>query len=359
MSIITNIDSRRIELLKAFKLTLLEYVNRKSLEREDLQDLIGNLNNVQLMLDFHRDHISLVIMLISIREEDLCLRNLPWIYHTYHNQGFSYKFFEMDFKLWIDSVEYVTGYNEIKSILHIHERMLLDHERSIIKSEEYKPHWDHRSLTDTQISFLESLLKGDQKSFNDLSNSYIKSKNDLESYYADIVTPVMYAVGGLWELGEISVAEEHLASAIVSRVLATHYQYMEYSFERKGKVVICSSANEYHEIGAWITANMFEAEGWDVHYLGANVTISDLESIIKKIEPKILGLSVSMAYNYEIAEEIIERIRSNTVLKDLKIILGGSLFSIYPELCRYSKADYVAKTFKESLHYSNKLLTDD
>ena len=40
----------------------------------------------------------------------------------------------------------------------------------------------------------------------------------------DLVEPVMYRVGELWEEGSASVSQEHVATAVVSRAMASAYQ---------------------------------------------------------------------------------------------------------------------------------------
>lgn len=60
----------------------------------------------------------------------------------------------------------------------------------------------------------------------------------------------MYEIGLLWEKGLISVAQEHLATSIVMRIMS--YLYMDFILveNTKGKAIITASANEYHEIRA-------------------------------------------------------------------------------------------------------------
>lgn len=79
----------------------------------------------------------------------------------------------------------------------------------------------------------------------------------------------MYEVGNLWERGEISVAEEHLASSIISRIMSTIYSKFITFENTRGKAVVTATANEFHKLGSRIVADSLEMNGWDVNHLGS------------------------------------------------------------------------------------------
>ncbi|MGC8779201.1 MAG: cobalamin-dependent protein, partial [Candidatus Caldatribacteriaceae bacterium] len=58
-----------------------------------------------------------------------------------------------------------------------------------------------------------------------------------------------------------------------------------------------------------MTADLLEAEGWNVLYLGANTPQKELLRLLKRVKPKILGISVTMVFNLLQAEEIITCLR--------------------------------------------------
>ncbi|MCP3924396.1 MAG: hypothetical protein GY714_17615 [Desulfobacterales bacterium] len=81
----------------------------------------------------------------------------------------------------------------------------------------------------------------------------MNESHDIESYYLEIIQPLMYEVGILWGRGDISVAQEHLASANVLRVIATTSLKLRPE-TKKGSIVITSAPNNFHKIDACIGA---------------------------------------------------------------------------------------------------------
>ncbi len=72
----------------------------------------------------------------------------------------------------------------------------------------------------------------------------------------------LYDVGELWEQGKISVAGEHLATAISEGLLHLSYPRL-FAAPRSGRLaVVAASVGERHQFGARMVADMFELHGW-------------------------------------------------------------------------------------------------
>lgn len=348
-----SIDNETKQIFEKFKNSFLAYVNRAFLENYNLEELIGGLHNVQIMLDKHRNHIAFISILIKIGCENLLIETLPWVYRSYHRQGFSYDYFDAEFKLWLESFEKIAYEYDLETVVRLYRQIISLHKNNIELAENFQPSWKSSSLSSEQKDFMEVLIKGDQKTVFSMSDDYFEKGALMSHFYKELVTPVMYGIGDLWEKGIISVGEEHLASSLMSRILARSHSRRDLPAPTKGKIIICSSANEFHELGAWMTANIFEEDGWDVTYLGSNTPVKDLESLMLKFKPQFLGLSVTMTFNLDAVEDVINRIRSHRELDDTKIILGGNIFSFIPELKNYITADYIAESFEDALTYAS------
>lgn len=354
MNDLISIDERTISQLVKHKSSLLEYVNKQILKREDLETLIGGMHNLQLMLENHRNHIDFITMVVKIGNSDLLLNTLPWVYHSYHSQGFAYDYFSIELNLWRDSLIGKIEGCDFEPLIRIYQNMIDLHSENIKSSEDFQPQWDMSKLTPEQRDFCDSLIQGNQHRVMVKTDRFFEKGGTLSDFYLKLVAPAMFTIGHYWESGTISVAEEHLASSIISRVLARKIDGHIHQNPTKGKIIVCASSNEYHEIGARMTANVFEDEGWDVTYLGANTPIRDLESFMMRVKPSFLGLSVTMVFNLESVKELIQKIKSNRDLADTKIILGGSIFQNYPELKEFVSADYVATGFADALKYADR-----
>lgn len=150
-------------------------------------------------------------------------------------------------------------------------------------------------------------------------------------------------------MGKISVVEEHLASSIVSRVLAAIYSQV-FDFEyTKGKALITATANEFHEIGSRIVADSLELDGWEVDHLGVDTPIEDLLDLLTQKQPFFLGLSVAIPFNVDSAIETINRIKEKPELRDMKVLIGGKAFNDNPGLWKETGADTWCKDSNEAI----------
>ena len=133
-------------------------------------------------------------------------------------------------------------------------------------------------------------------------------------------------MGELWETNRISVAKEHLATAITEGLLNLTYPRL---FERtsnqsrKTSVISCA-ANEFHQIGGKMVADLFELNGWNGHFLGANTPVDHMLEYIQETKPELVGLSLSVYFNIESLKKGVEAIRTN--FKNLDIFVGGQAF---------------------------------
>ena len=67
--------------------------------------------------------------------------------------------------------------------------------------------------------------------------------------------------------------------------------------------------------GARIVADLLEADGWNVSFLGPNTPHPDIISISKQRQAKMILVSVTMAYNVRRARALIKYIRGNPELR--------------------------------------------
>jgi methanogenic corrinoid protein MtbC1 len=201
--------------------------------------------------------------------------------------------------------------------------------------------------------FLSLLLLGDNQGCLKLVNQSIHSVDDLKHFYLDVVWPAMYQIGLRWESNQISVAEEHLATAIVGRVMASLYPYIAQSTVTRGNVVVSAGPNEFHEVGARMVADFMEMDGWDVTYLGANTPAGEMMNILKRRKPFMVALSVATVFNLGNVRQLIQMINNDQETSAVKVLIGGLAFSDMPQLWQELGADGYAADAESALCISD------
>ena len=172
--------------------------------------------------------------------------------------------------------------------------------------------------------FLNLLITGNRSKCSELAINYLKNDVSIKVLYENIIKNALYEVGELWEYNKISVATEHLASAIVEGILNELY-FKIISNDRINKTVIVSCVeSEFHQIGIKMINDLFEMNGWNSYFLGANTPINELISFAKTIKPDIFAISLSIYFHLPILEKMIPMIRSEFPI--LPILVGGQAF---------------------------------
>lgn len=173
-------------------------------------------------------------------------------------------------------------------------------------------------------SYMDQLRQGNRNGCRSLVEDLIKDDYDIHSIYLDLFQAALYEIGCLWESNQISVAVEHLASAITDELLNLLYPII-FNEEHIGKsAIITCIPNELHQIGARIVTDIFELNGWDGYFLGANTPVNDLLQMVDEKKPDILGLSMSLYMSTPYLEQSLTTL--NTEFPGLPTIVGGQGF---------------------------------
>jgi methanogenic corrinoid protein MtbC1 len=179
------------------------------------------------------------------------------------------------------------------------------------------------SPEETYRRYLESLLAGDSRQCREIFEQWLESV-PLRDLYQDLVQRSLYEVGELWEQGRISVAAEHLATAITESLL-TLAQPRLLAQPRAGKsaVVACIS-REHHQMGGRIVADLLELRGWHSYFLGANVPLSELKALVDEKRPNVVVFSATIAANVDIFIDTVNEIRD--AFPSTPMLAGGQAF---------------------------------
>jgi methanogenic corrinoid protein MtbC1 len=127
----------------------------------------------------------------------------------------------------------------------------------------------------------------------------------------------------LWEQQKISVACEHLATAITERMMSL-VQPQVFVGGCEHSILVACVADEYHQLGARMIADLCELRGWRGYFLGADTPLPDLLRAIEEHQPTVLGLSVSIFLNLPKLLAAIDAVTQK--YSELPILVGGQAF---------------------------------
>ena len=195
-------------------------------------------------------------------------------------------------------------------------------------------------------TYLEALIRGDRHRCRAFVEEMLQDEMNIKDLYVGIFQRSLYRVGELWECNQLSVAREHIATAITESLLPLAYQTIFSAPHCGRKAVVACAANEYHQLGGKMVADIFELNGWDGYFLGAGTPEADLLTFVDEKKPDMLCLSLSVYSGMRGLIKLLESVRGE--FAGLPVIVGGQAFRWggVDLVTAYSGVRYVSSIFE-------------
>jgi DNA-binding transcriptional MerR regulator/methylmalonyl-CoA mutase cobalamin-binding subunit len=132
--------------------------------------------------------------------------------------------------------------------------------------------------------------------------------------------PFAREVGARWERGELSVAEEHAATAALRAVLAGALRSRPPA--GAAALVFATPAGERHELGLLAVACCAQEHGVRVVYLGCDLPVTEIASAARRAKARVVGLGLVCVAGADAARAVRELRRALPERVDLW--LGGA-----------------------------------
>jgi DNA-binding transcriptional MerR regulator len=116
--------------------------------------------------------------------------------------------------------------------------------------------------------------------------------NSVEETLDSIVRPLLETIGRRWELGELTVADEHVASEAVRSRLG--HLLSDTGGGLRGVAVLACGPGERHELGLMMAAIALRRDGWKIAYLGSDTPVADALALADRVSATVLGLSIAV-----------------------------------------------------------------
>lgn len=187
-----------------------------------------------------------------------------------------------------------------------------------------------------------ALVAADLPAARQLTDQVRSEGAEIGTLYANLFAPALRRIGEMWAAGEISVAEEHIASSLVEQLMALLYPEI-FAARRasRERVLMASAPGERHVIGLRMVADIFEGNGYDVLFLGADTPTIECVEASRRYGPEIVVLA---AYTAEAAIELRTEVRSLLeVVPDGPILAGGDTAAIRDVLDEERRVELVGR----------------
>ncbi len=211
-------------------------------------------------------------------------------------------------------------------------------------------------LSNLTAELLGALRRDNEEKAFQVIERAISSGLDGPSIYLNVLQPTLDQVGGLWECGQVSIGEEHRASATVEWLMKSlWYEFQpQVTRSRHRSLLVSAVRNERHDIGLTMVCDFLRLDGWQVVNLGADTPECEIARMAALIHPSLCLLSVSRVDTFDALSETVAELRLRD--RDLPILVGGRIFRVDPTIVCPEGVAVVAKDANEAVTEVRKLL---
>ncbi len=216
-----------------------------------------------------------------------------------------------------------------------------------------------RGLAQRVEEFVELILKHDADVAREFVARLRSAGLPLQSIYLDLLAPAARKLGTLWETDEVTFTMVTIGVARMHQVLL-HFSPCFCSAEgedsdSRHNALIVPAPGEQHTFGLFMTVEFFRRGGWNV-WSGTPDGARQLLELVRDNYFDIVGLSVSSDRHLDELSGHINRVREQSCNKDIKVIVGGRIFTEQPQYYREVGADAAASDGDEGVRLAESLV---
>ena len=152
--------------------------------------------------------------------------------------------------------------------------------------------WSHQANR-----LYDAVMVGDERAAGEQVDRLARGGVPVVELCEVLVAPVLLRIGQAWVDGEVSIADEHRATAIIERLLA---RLPARRTRSRGTAVVATPTGEHHRLPALMAAIVLRHDGWRVHHLDVDLPGRELEVFLDRERPDLLVVSTTTASSRDV-----------------------------------------------------------
>ena len=141
-----------------------------------------------------------------------------------------------------------------------------------------------------QRRFEERLVAHDDAAVWRIVHDELGAGKSAASILRDLIVPSLHSIGERWGAGELSVLDEHQATAAASVVVARLGPFIRRAPVTHGSIIVGAPSGDMHALGPAILSDLLRANGFDAIDLGANTPPISFADVIRAAGPDDVDL---------------------------------------------------------------------
>jgi len=181
------------------------------------------------------------------------------------------------------------------------------------------------SMKDVLDSLRKAIEEGQAKDAAKAVQSALDAGAEPGAILRDVMVPAMDEVGRRYECGDYFLPEMLISARAMKEALALlRPRLVATDVKPAGTVVAGTVKGDLHDIGKNLVCMMLEGAGFEVLFLGVDVSPEKFVELVKKHNVKLLGLSALLTTTMPSMKTTIEALQEAGLKGKVKVIIGGA-----------------------------------
>ncbi len=167
---------------------------------------------------------------------------------------------------------------------------------------------------------LEALIAGDRVRSSTVAEESVRTVG-LDTFYVEILTPAMHAIGDRWKEGNLSVSMEHLASNIVRDLLDSLNARIRVTHRARGTAVLCTPHGEMHSLAAKVLEGLLLHRGFRSWNIAASAPTDSIVDFIASKKPDLVLVSLTIPQYLPSLRRLLDALPTGRAR--VRVLIGG------------------------------------
>ncbi len=173
--------------------------------------------------------------------------------------------------------------------------------------------------------FLGYTQAGDRRAAASMAVQLLDEGITVEDLIGELLVPAQQEIGERWHRNLATVADEHLATAVVQSALEAASAASAVGSPSRVTAVVACAEGDWHSLAPRFLAEILEASGIRVRFLGASTPADHLSGFLADRRPTALVVTCSVPLHYE----GVVRLSQTAHALGVPVLVGGRGVSPY------------------------------
>lgn len=138
-----------------------------------------------------------------------------------------------------------------------------------------------------------ALVAGDEATAWTITEAAVAEAENPVDLHFELLAPSLVSIGRRWAAGELSIADEHKASAVATRLIARLGSRLTTPGRRRGTVIVGACPGDVHSIPSAMFADILRTHGVAVIDLGGSPDITTYLEAVDRHPDAVVAMSIT------------------------------------------------------------------